>query len=295
MSFFTISAAINAATSIVLGLFVYLKNRGVILNKIFAIFCLSVAVWASFWFLGLVLGTTKPITLLFTRVLNIAAIFIPITYFHFITVFLNIYQKKKRLVILGYLLAFILFISGFTPLFVRDVEPGVSFPWYPKPGITYHLFALMFFSFVIYSWYLMFQAIRKATGLTNLQIKYVLIGTLIGFIGGSTSFFPVYNVPIPPFGNGLVVIYVILATFAILKYHLFEIRVILTELLVGVMGIIWLIFIFLMPTFNLKILTLLTFFLFLIFGYYLIKTTHQESKRREEAERIAIRERALRI
>ncbi|PIQ04456.1 MAG: hypothetical protein COW72_03495 [Candidatus Nealsonbacteria bacterium CG18_big_fil_WC_8_21_14_2_50_37_10] len=50
-----------------------------------------------------------------------------------------------------------------------------------------------------------------------------------------------------------------------------------------------------MPTVNLRILTFLTFFLFCIFGYYLIKATHEEEKRREEAERMAVQERALRL
>jgi len=71
--------------------------------------------------------------------------------------------------------------------------------------------------------------------------------------------------------------------------------VILTELLVGGMGLIWLVFSFLMPTVNLRILTFLTFFLFCIFGYYLIKATYEEEKRREEAERMAVQERALRL
>ena len=83
-------------------------------------------------------------------------------------------------------------------------------------------------------------------------------------------------------------------TLAITKYHLFEIRVILTELLVGLMGIILLVQILLAPTFTWRISTLATFLLFCIFSYYLIKATHEESKRREEAEKVAVQERALR-
>jgi signal transduction histidine kinase len=49
-----------------------------------------------------------------------------------------------------------------------------------------------------------------------------------------------------------------------------------------------------MPTISLKILTFSVFCLFCFFGYYLIKATHEESDQREMAERIIIRERALR-
>jgi len=286
MLFYTIAALINTAASIILGLIVYLKNKKASLNKIFALLCLSVAAWAGFYFFWLIFGNTKSIALLFGRALNIAAIFIPITYFHFITVFLNIYQEKKKLVISGYLLSFALFITGFTSLFVKNVEPELSFPWYPKPGIAYHLFTLMFSSFILYSWYLMVKAIKKATGITILQIKYVLIGTLIGFVGGSTSFFPVYNIPIPPFGIGLVIIWVISIAFAILRYHLFEIRVILTELLVGAIGLLLLVQAMTAEGFTWQILGLGLFVLFCVFGYLLIKSVILEIQRRQEIEKI---------
>lgn len=286
MLFYTIAALINTTASIILGLIVYFKNKKASLNKVFILLCLSVAAWAGFYFLWIIFGNTKSIALLLGRALNIAAIFIPITYFHFITVFLNIYQEKKKVVILGYLLSFALFITGFTSLFVRDVEPELSFPWYPKPGIAYHFFTLMFSSYILYSWYLMSKAIKKATGTTILQIKYVLIGTLIGFVGGSTSFFPVYDIPVPPFGIGLVIIWVISITFAILRYHLFEIRVILTELLVGVIGLVLFIQTVIAETFELKILGSIIFILFCILGYELIKSVIREIQRRQEIEKI---------
>jgi len=50
----------------------------------------------------------------------------------------------------------------------------------------------------------------------------------------------------------------------------------------------------LMPATGLKVLTSLVFVLFCFFGYYFIKITHRESRRREDAETIASRERILR-
>jgi signal transduction histidine kinase len=128
------------------------------------------------------------------------------------------------------------------------------------------------------------------------QIKYFLLGTGIGFACGSTNYFLWYNIPIPPYPNALVSIYVVLTTFAILKYHLFEIRVILTEILVGVMGVILTIFALVGPTLSANVLRFLSFFilfLFLIFSYYLIKSVQEEERGREEAERLAQREREL--
>lgn len=295
MLFYKVVTLFNAVTTFFLGFFVYFKNKRSLLNRIFFIFCLSIALWAIFYFFWLVFNNTKTLALFFARVLNIVAVFIPITYFHFVTLFLSNYKEKKKLVILGYFITFFIFLSGFTKFFVKDVAPRLSFSWYPQPGFFYHFFVITFVGFVLYSWVLIFKSLQKFSGLKKLQAKYLLIGTIIGFAGGFTSFFPVYNVPIFPYGTGLVIFSVVFITFAILKYHLFEIRIILTELLVGTMGIILLVLPFLMPTRNLKFVTSFLFILFLIFGYYLIKATHEEEKRREEAERVAERERKLRL
>ncbi len=50
MLFYAITGLINAIGSTFLGLLVYLKNKKANLNKIFAIFCLSVAGWAGLYF-----------------------------------------------------------------------------------------------------------------------------------------------------------------------------------------------------------------------------------------------------
>ncbi|HOI96880.1 MAG TPA: HAMP domain-containing sensor histidine kinase [Candidatus Pacearchaeota archaeon] len=71
-------------------------------------------------------------------------------------------------------------------------------------------------------------------------------------------------------------------------------EVLLTEFLIGTMGLILFVLPFLMPSIVLKILTFLVFALFCFFGYYLIRAVHRESRRREDAETIASRERILR-
>jgi len=285
MLFYAIAALINAIASTILGLFVYFKNKKEILNRTFALFCLSIAVWSYAYFLWQI-STTSETALFWSKALMVGAIFLPVTYFHFITVFLSVYQKEKKLLILGYLLAFIFLILNFTPLFVKSVEPTLSFPYWPKPGIAYHPFLLMFFGYAVYSGYLMFQTLRGSAGIKKLQIKYVLLGTLIGLLGGSTNYFLWYGITIPPIGNALVFFYILFIALAILKYHLFEIRVILTELLVGLMGVILLVLPFLMPTVSLRILTTCIFLFFCLFGYLLIRATHQEVRRREEIEKL---------
>ncbi|WP_205006301.1 hypothetical protein, partial [Escherichia coli] len=112
--------------------------------------------------------------------------------------------------------------------------------------------------------------------------------------GGATNFPLMFGIEfLPPVGQPLVALYTLLFTFAITKYHLFGIKVILTELLVGLMAIFQLVFSFLLPGIY-KVFGLSNFCLFLLFAYYLLKATHEEEKRRKEAEALAQRERELR-
>ncbi len=285
MFFYAITGLINAVASTFLGFLVYLKNKKGNLNRTFTLFCLCVAIWSYAYFVWQI-STIEETALFWSRALMVGAIFMPITYFHFITVFLNIHQKKKKLLILGYILSFIFLILNLTPLFVKNVELELFFPYWPKPGITFHPFLLMFFGYAIYSSYLLWRALRKSVGIEKLQIRYVLFGTLIGLLGGSTNYFLWYEIPIPPLGNGLVVVYIIFITLAILKYHLFEIKVILTELLVGVIGLLLLVQAVTAEGFTWQILGLGLFVLFCVFGYLLIKSVMLEIQRRQEIEKI---------
>lgn len=226
MWFFPFSASVNAFTSFILGLFVYFKNKKSLLNRTFTFFAFSVGFWSFGYFFWQIAGDSKT-ALLWTRILMAGAIFIPISYFHFVIYLLNIYKEKRKLLIIGYILCGIFLITDFTSLFIKDVIPKLSFSYWPEPNIFFHPFLLMFFGYVIYSWFLMFRAYRKFFGIKREQIKYVLIGTVIGFLGGSTNYFLWYNIPILPYANLLVALYVILLAYAIVRYRLMDIRFVL--------------------------------------------------------------------
>jgi len=294
ISFFAFSGLLNFILGLFLGILVYLKGRRKLQDISFALYFFSVAFW-SFGYFFWQISTEEKVALLWSRFLMAGAIFIPIFYFHFIVSFLSSIEKYKKSLYAGYILTLAFFLTSFTPYFVRGVEQELFFPFWPKPGIIFHFFLLMFFGLVVYGWYLLIKSLRERRGATEKQqIKYFLLGTAIGFMGGSTNYLLWYGIPIPPYGNILVIFGIVLVAFAVLRYHLFEIKVILTEILVGIMGIILVVLPFVMPTGFLKALTAAVFIFFCVFAYYLVKATHQESKRREEAEKLTIQERGLR-
>ncbi|HBG62757.1 MAG TPA: hypothetical protein DDX16_00710 [Candidatus Omnitrophica bacterium] len=228
LNYFTISSLINALTSLCLCFFILSRNPRSRLNRSFSFFSFAVGFWAINHFLAFAI-LNKASALFFHRALMAGAIFIPTTFFHFVCIFLCIYDKKKSLILLGYIASFIFLFSDFTPLFITGVSKKLFFEYFEDFGPMYHPFLAMFASFTLYSHYLMFKGFKSETGVRANQIKYILIGTLIGFMGGITNFFLVYNIPIPPVGNCLVTVYIVMVAIAIVKYRLLDINLAFTR------------------------------------------------------------------
>jgi signal transduction histidine kinase len=82
---------------------------------------------------------------------------------------------------------------------------------------------------VAYSLFLLFQKFRSSAGIRKNQIRYLLLGMLLGFSGGITNFLPVFGINFYPFGNVTIPLYCLIVTYAILKYRLLDIRIVITR------------------------------------------------------------------
>ncbi len=294
ISFFAFAAFLNFVVSFFLGIFVYFVRPRHNKGKFFILYFGAVAFWSFGYYMWQTADNAES-ALLWCRFLMSGAIFIPVFYFNFILDFLSKHIKKKNQLYFFYVLAFIFSLINLTDFFVKNVENKLNFTYWPNPGVLYFPFLIYFLAIVCYGWYLLLVAFKKEKDrIVRQQIKYFLLGTGIGFSGGLTNYPLWYDIPILPYGNVLVAFGVIFVAIALFKYRLFETRVILTEFLVGIMGLVLIFLPFLMPTSGLKVLTSLVFALFCFFGYYLIRAVHRESRRREDAETIASRERILR-
>ena len=279
-----------------LGFFVFLRGIKKKLNLLFLLYCLAISIWllATSQMLR---AETEEAIIFWDRIVYLGVVFIPIFVYHFGTVFVGKEKENKFIIYLGYFLAFIFLILSRTDYFISG---AYKYSWgaHTQAKFFHHLFLIFFSSYLFLFFrniYIFFQKAKKEKKkIEQIQAKYIFL-SFVGFAVGSYAFLPAYGIDINPLGAYLGgILAASLLFFSITKYHLFDIRVILTEILVGVMGIVLLVQIFLAPTFNWRISTLATFLLFCIFGYYLIKATYEEERRREKAERLAIQEKALR-
>ncbi|MHA1228838.1 MAG: histidine kinase N-terminal 7TM domain-containing protein, partial [Candidatus Hodarchaeales archaeon] len=226
MLYAAVTGILNAISSSILGLFVFLKNPRHSINRTFGIFCFFLAFWSYSYFFWQI-SSTEEMALFWSRLLMAGAIFIPITYLHFVFSFTSVIKKNITKIVLlgGYFISLLFFASNFTSLFVADVRPRLGFKFWPSAGILYMPFLIVWFFFAFYSIVLLLKAYRHSAGIKRSQLRYIAFGTIIGYLGGATNYFLWYDIPVPPVGNWTITLYVFLVAYAIAKYRLMDIRV----------------------------------------------------------------------
>ena len=286
MTLYIIFSLINGITAIAFALFIFLKNWKNTTNITFFLMSASVATW-SFSYCIWLSAMNASEALFWSRMLNFGATLIPIFYLHWILSILNIIKEKKVILFLGYILTFVCSIFSFSRFYITSVAPVLSFPYWPQAGALYVFFLIFgYFGLTIYGLYQLMQARKNADGEKKHQMNYVIIGSIFGFGGGATNFPLMFGLGLfPPIGQSLVVFYIIIFGLATLRYHLFDIKVILTETLVTLIALILLIQALTAPTLILKALGFGLLALFGIVGIFLIKSILREIFLRAELEK----------
>jgi signal transduction histidine kinase len=272
-----------------LGFFIYFKNRKNKINISYAFLSLGLAGWALTNAIFQITPSLEK-ALFWARLSDISAILLVSSLFYFSLVFPEdiLISQKYQYYLLYSLTILVTLISLPNFDFVRK---EVAFRDHVQKQIItgngFYIFAFYILLFLIWTIINLKEKYKISKGIVKFQLQYVFIGIVIGILFGAT-----FNLILPLMGNYSLVwlgpistlISLIFIGLAITRYHLFGVRVILTELLVGIMGLILFLQMIFAPTKEWKISALSIFILFLIFGYLLIKYTHQEIKRKEELE-----------
>lgn len=229
-NYFVISCILIIVTSVPLGLLTYWKNKRSLTNRLF--FALTLA--TSFWALGIsvvVTINTKHLALFLARFFHFGVIFIPILYTHFILSFLNLNLIEKKVIRFSYALGIFFSFSNLTSLFIKDVRPipEFNFSFFIQPGCFYLPFLAMFFLLPGYAFIKSLLVFHSSVGVKRNQIKYIIMASCFAFVGGSSTYFPAYNINIYPYANFLVPIYPMILAYAITHYRLMDIRVAFTR------------------------------------------------------------------
>ena len=238
-AFFPISALVNCLAGTALGTFVFLRRPRDIRNQTYFLFSISVAIWSYNYFFWQI--SEEPFqALLFCRLLMGGAIFIPIFYLHHLLTLLGEQKSKKNFLIGCYIFGVIALAADTTPFFVSRVESALQFRYWPKPGWMFAPFLIIWIGIIAYTEFLILFLAIRSKGALKAQMLFIFAGTFLGYLGGATNFFLWYDIPIPPYGNILILCHVLTTAYVIIRHRLMDIDVIIKKTLIfaGLFGIL---------------------------------------------------------
>ena len=290
---FKLGFLIGGLTSLFLAVFIYFQNRKETINRLYAGLSACSAIW-SLGFLGMISTSFRDAAVFWRWFMEAGSIFIPAFWFHFVFTFLSLNKKPERAMEIGiiYLASFMLWVMNATDLFdfglfTNEMVKKSIFNFYPVAGIGYYTFFFFFFLVVIYSLYFLLREYGKSNQLRARQIGSLILGALLGFGGGGMTFLLTLNIDIIPLGVLLFAFYPIAVAYAMAQYQLFNVKVIVTELLAFIIWIFVLARTYIAETFQERVINGGLLIFLMISGWLLIKSVIKEIRQRERIEQLA--------
>lgn len=218
-----------AVTCFLLALFILRVGR-LWLHRLWACFNISVGIWGTGICLA-ALSKSQENAFRFWQFAHAGGFFVGVFFYHVVHNFCEL--KSKKFLFFAYVQAIFFSVLNLVGITGYEAVPTFGPLYYIKVhNFLYIAVTILWFLPVIYGHAILLKALHSATGKKRIQIKYLLVSMFIGFSGGVQHFLPVYDINVYPYGNLLITLYTLIATFAIFKHKLLDIEVIIKKTLV---------------------------------------------------------------
>lgn len=227
-----ITALVVPVWFLCMGLFVYFRNRNSAVNRAFFLYFMSLSVW-SLGIFGMVTAASEKDARPWLFVLSLGLVFLPSTLLNFVNKFLGGIRSERDRAILRISMAVtaIFLVLSFTPYYAKGVSK-IHYGYIIDPGPVFLLFVASAMSVIIYAHVLLVREYGKLSGYRRNQVGYLFLGTAIFIAGellvvpstlGMTLLdgFPVWNLTS--------ILYAVILAYAMIKFHLMDIRLAVTR------------------------------------------------------------------
>jgi len=230
---FSIPYIIGGFISLLLGSFVVSKNRTSPTNRTFFLLCLSFAVWLLAYSIAYSTKSYK-IAVTCASITCTSVTFVGTLLYHFVVDFLDL-KKERIFLFAAYIFTFIVSIFFITTHYFLNGVYNYFWGYFSKAG-PLHPYYLVFQTLIILrAEYLLYNALRhekdKLSPLRQIQIKYFLAASIL-LLPGMVDYIPKYGIEIYPFGFFFILLFLAVVGYAIVRYKLLDIEVIIKRTLV---------------------------------------------------------------
>ncbi len=286
-NYYTISLLIGAFTALISGFVVLSHNVKKLENQAWFALTMCTAIWSLGYFY-MTISSTVDGGLIGNWILHYAAILIPICYYILVLIITNTLEIHKRRILFYSVLAILFSAINLLPSFILTVQPKVGFNFAPVPGPLYIYFFIYFVLIVGDGLITTLLAIRKSENkkIRN-RLLYTIIFTIAASIGGGSVFATTFISIIPPYPIILFSIYPAISGYAILRYQLFNVRVVSTQIFLFSLWLFIFVRILLSGSIQEQILNLVLLIITFVLGLLLNQSIVKEVESREKIELLA--------
>jgi signal transduction histidine kinase len=197
------------------------------LNRVFAAFACALAVWNFGVFVLRSTGDTGT-AFLVEKFLHVGVILVPVLYYHFVVIFLELAPRRRPVLSVAYALAAGFLAISPTPLFLRGVVL-TFWGFAPAPGPLYNVFFAYFMAAIlggILELALAYRGIDSA--FRRNRAKLVIAGSLVSLLGGIVDIvrFGFKMEWLYPVGIPANAVFALLVAVSIVRYRLVDVGIV---------------------------------------------------------------------
>lgn len=221
ITLFGLMGFLNAVVTFIVAVFVYFKDRSNLIYRGFAYFTVPIALWSFFYSIFLFQPDYHKSLLLIQTGVS-CCYFIPYGFLWFVKV-LVAKGKAPRFGFLYFFIPAFFAAFGYSKYMISDIKPKLFFYFWTDPGPLLHIFLISYAFCLVIAFYLLFSNWRKSKGAHRRKIAIVTVTTLLAWAGGSTNWFLWYDIPVAPYPNFFVALFIAILAYAILARGMFDI------------------------------------------------------------------------
>ncbi len=224
---------LTAITTAALGLLAFLAEPRKRLNQVFGLYSLAIVWWA--------IGESLIVSGSRQSFVDVVAMFswpwvtlIAPTFFHTVCLLVGRTNRITRCTIVAsYVVTLFLVIAHVVfHLVIKHCSPIAYARFFIRLAPLGMASPLLFLILVNFSLLKLWRAFRQTTGSRRTQLRFLLVASLVGYLGGSPDWLLTFDKQIPlmsPFGIYCVPLYSLATTYAIFQHRLFDVHIVIRK------------------------------------------------------------------